>query len=56
MVYRFMVYGFMVYGFMVYIFMGYSKIGSIKNPTNHLIIKIIACPDWTHVSIQTKRD
>jgi len=50
----FMVYGFMVYGFMVYIFMGYSKIGSIKNPTNHLIIRIIACPDCTHVRIQTK--
>jgi len=40
--------------FMVYMFMGYSKFESIKNPTNHLITRIKACPDWTHVSIQTK--
>jgi len=46
---------FMVYGLWVYGFMGYSKIESIKNPNNHLIIRILACPDWTHVRIQTKR-
>jgi len=45
----------MVYGFMGLWFMGYSKIESIKNPNNHLIIRILACPDWTHVRIQTKR-
>jgi len=59
MVYGFMVFGFMGlwvtgYGFMGLWFMGYSKIESIKNPNNHLIIRILTYPDWTHVRIQIK--
>jgi len=45
---------FMVDGFMVYGLWFIQNLEIIKNPTNHLITRILACPDWTHVRIQTK--
>ena len=48
-----MVCGLFVDGLWVYGLWVIQKLRAFKNPAGHLIIRIIACPHWTHVRIQT---